>query len=188
MTCQSEGVVVHIDKRLLILDLDEALFHATKSPLSIEHDFMVEDYFAYKRPHVDAFVKYCRENFRLAVWTSATSDYAEIVVHELMGPKCELVFLWSRDQCVTRIDRETYEPIYIKDLKKVKRLGFDLDHVIALDDSPEKLQRNYGNLLRVSPFFGDVDDQELMQVMPYLESLKGVENIRSVEKRGWKKR
>jgi len=173
-------------KKLLILDLDETLFHASKTRLPITHDFTIENYFAYKRPHVGAFIEFCKQRFELAVWTSATSDYAHCVVSEVIGDPEELKFLWHREQCITRMNTFTYEPIYIKDLKKVKRKGIDLNHVIALDDSPEKLKRNYGNLLRIDPFVGDVADDALIRLMPYLETLQMVKNVRTVEKRGWK--
>jgi len=174
--------------KLLILDLDETLFHASRQALGLPHDFMVKDYHVYKRPHVAAFIDFCRARFRLAVWTSATEGYAEAMVDELFGAPHDLAFLWSRDHCVTRMDPATYEPVYIKDLKKVKRKGFDLDLVIALDDSPEKLQRNDGNLLRIPPYFGDPADTELQNLMPYLDRLREAGNIRAVEKRGWRAR
>ncbi len=173
-------------KKLLILDLDETLFHATKEPLPVPHDFMVFDYHVHKRPHIATFVDFCRNRFRLAVWTSATEDYAETMVDELFGCPSGLAFLWHREQCITKVDPSSYESIYIKDLRKVKRRGYDLDHVIALDDSPEKLQRNYGNLLRIRPFFGDPEDDELLLLMPYLDRLKDAGNIRRLEKRGWR--
>ncbi|MDX8392401.1 MAG: HAD family hydrolase [Mariprofundaceae bacterium] len=175
-------------QKLLILDLDETLFHATKTPLSIAHDFMVEDYFVYKRPHVDAFIDFCRQHFSLAVWTSSSDDYAAAIVKELFGNRDNLAFLWHRQQCITRFAPETGEYLFIKDLKKLKRKGFSLDHVIALDDSPEKLQRNYGNLLRISPFFDDKSDDELQRIMPFLLTLKDAPNIRNIEKRNWRRK
>lgn len=171
---------------LLILDLDETLMHATDVQLDAPHDFGVERYFVYKRPHVAGFIDFCRERFRLAVWTSSTADYAAAVVNELFGDPDELAFLYSREHCVTRVDPATYEPVYIKDLKKMKKMGFDLDRVIALYDSPEKLQRNYGNLLRIAPFYGDPSDRELLCVMPFLEQLRTEKNIRRIEKRHWR--
>jgi len=172
---------------LLILDLDETLFHACEQTLPVAHDFIVDKYRVHKRPHVSEFIAFCRARFRMAVWTSATEDYANAIVDELFGAPHDLAFLWHREQCITKMD-SSYEPVYIKDLKKVKRKGFDLDRVIALDDSPEKLQRNYGNLLRIAPFFGDPDDDELLRVMPFLEGLRAADNIRRVEKRGWRQK
>ena len=57
-----------------------------------------------------------------------------------------------------------------------------------VDDTQKKLRRNYGNLVRVSPFEGDQRDEELLDLMTYLERIKGAENIRSIEKRGWRNR
>jgi len=172
---------------LLILDLDETLFHASEKPLTVPHDFVVDKYRVHKRPHVAEFIDFCRSRFRMAVWTSATEDYANAMVDELFAVPHGLAFLWHREQCIVQMD-SSYEPVYIKDLKKVKRKGFDLDHVIALDDSPEKLQRNYGNLLRITPFYADPADDELLRVMPFLDQLSTVENIRNVEKRGWRRK
>ncbi|MDQ6966782.1 MAG: HAD family hydrolase, partial [Mariprofundaceae bacterium] len=155
-----------------------------EQPLPVPHDFIVDKYHVHKRPHVAEFIDFCRARFRMAVWTSATEDYAIAMVDELFGAPHDLAFLWHREQCITQMD-SSYEPVYIKDLKKVKRKGFDLDQVIALDDSPEKLQRNYGNLLRIAPFYGDPADDLLLHVMPFLDQLRVADNIRAVEKRGW---
>jgi len=172
--------------KLLMLDLDETLFHATKTALDTPHDFMVADYFVYKRPHVDAFIAFCRQHFQLAVWTSSSEDYATAIVKEIFGNSDDLAFLWHRQQCITRYNPENGEYDYIKDLKKLKRKGFSLDHIIALDDSPEKLQRNYGNLLRIKPFTGATQDEELLHIMPFLMKLKEITNIRTFEKRNWR--
>ncbi len=65
-------------------------------------------------------------------------------------------------------------------------MGFDLDKVIVVDDSPEKLLLNYGNLLRVNPFYGDKNDNELIYLMKYLSLLEKESNVRAIEKRMWK--
>ncbi len=54
-----------------------------------------------------------------------------------------------------------------------------------IDDSPEKLSKHYGNLIRVTPFAGDQSDDELQLLTQYLKSLATVPNVRLVEKRGW---
>ena len=56
-----------------------------------------------------------------------------------------------------------------------------------VDDTPEKHIRNYGNLIRVSEFTGDQSDDELLYLMEYLMTIKDSDNIRSIEKRGWRK-
>ena len=98
----------------------------------------------------------------------------------------KLEFIWSREQCTQRIDPETGQLFWLKNLKKVKNRGHDLDRVLMIDDSPEKLQKNYGNHLLVRPFLGDEADNELLYLKKYLESIRDSHNIRSLDKRRWR--
>ena len=75
---------------------------------------------------------------------------------------------------------------WVKDLKKVKRLGYDLNRMLMVDDTPSKLQRNYGNAVYVSSFEGDPADRELLSLAPYLLSLVDCDDFRTIEKRGWR--
>jgi Dullard-like phosphatase family protein len=175
-----------LDRQLLILDIDETLVFATEQALTQPHDFIVGPYFVYKRPHVDAFLTAVAEWFDLAVWTSSTEPYAAQVVHELFPATERLAFLWARSWCTRRYDPEFQEEFWLKDLKKVKRLGRSLQRTIMIDDSPEKLQRQYGNHIYVRPFVGDPADSELQQILPYLQFLRSVENVRQIEKRNWR--
>jgi RNA polymerase II subunit A small phosphatase-like protein len=99
----------------------------------------------------------------------------------------QLKFVWSRDRCTQCLDSELLDYYWLKDLKKVKRLGYPLERVLMIDDSSEKLQRQYGNHLRVRPFVGGTDDTELRDVLPFLETLRASENLRAVEKRFWRR-
>lgn len=51
-----------------------------------------------------------------------------------------------------------------------------------------KVKRKYGNLLRVAPFEGDPDDRELVDVLPYLDWIRGQPDFRRIEKRDWRTR
>ncbi len=77
--------------------------------------------------------------------------------------------------------------VQIKNFAKLRRRGFDLDRVLVVDDSPEKHVKNYGNLLRVRPYEGAVDDDELLALATYLVSLSSLRDVRSIEKRRWRK-
>lgn len=172
-------------QKLLILDLDETLIHASQSPLAYPHDFETALYFVYKRPYLGEFLDFSREHFRVAVWTTAGEEFAATVIQHAFPPGYPLEFIWSRDRCTPKFDPNKYEHGYIKNLQKVKRRGFDLDHVIMVDDTPAKLAKNYGNLVRVREFIGDPRDDELVHLMPYLLHLKTVDKVRQIEKRGW---
>ena len=74
----------------------------------------------------------------------------------------------------------------VKALRKLKRHGYQLERVIVLDDTPAKHAGNYVNLVPIKPFEGEEDDKELLGVLPFLEKLRTVDNVRRVEKRFWK--
>ncbi len=170
---------------LLILDLDETLIHAVEVPLAHDASFRCGQYFVYERPFVREFCNSCSRYYDLAVWTSSTADYAQCVVEHIMDGG-QTAFLWVRDQCTRRYDPEAKEHYWVKDLRKVKRSGYDLKRVLVVDDTRQKLERNYGNLILVSEFNGDPQDRELDQLSGYLGGIVGVEDLRAIEKQGWR--
>lgn len=174
-----------MNKKLLIFDLDETLVYATAERLARAHDFEVGPYAVYKRPYVDELIAFCAEHFRIAVWTSSSENYAAGVVRQLFANDETLEFVYARKKCVQRFDPEIQDYFFIKDLRKVKPRGFALADIIMLDDTPQKLIRNYGNLVRVSEWLGDAADSELKHIQALLLELKAVPNVRKIEKRGW---
>jgi RNA polymerase II subunit A small phosphatase-like protein len=179
-----------VTQKLLILDIDETLIHSIEAPLPRTPDFIVGNkYYVYKRPFVDQFLAWCSKNFHLAVWTSATDDYAaEIVANIFPQGENNLLFVWSRERCTQSLDAESREHFWEKKLTKLRRRGHDLDNVIVVDDTPQMWRNSYGNLVRVNPYLGEEEDDELEKLMRYLEILKDVENVRKVEKRNWRNR
>jgi Dullard-like phosphatase family protein len=176
----------HDSPKLLILDIDETLIYATETPLTRSEDFHVGPYHVYKRPYVDAFLDQVFAWYTVAVWTTSTETYAAEIVRQLFPAEHQPTFVWSRERCTYRYNPELQESYWDKNLAKVKRFGYALESVIIVDDSPEKLQRSYGNLIRVRPYFGQEEDQELLLLLHYLERLRMVTNIRAIEKRGWR--
>jgi len=170
---------------LLILDLDETLMHARETALEWHEDFRIGPYFVYRRPFLENFLEQVSKSFRLAVWTSSSPEYALEAVPNLIPSHISLEFVWTSERCTTHLNMETFERYWIKDLRKVKRRGYPLERVLMLDDSPEKLERHYGNWLPVSPFEGDPADTALHDILPVLERLSSLENVRRVEKRFW---
>lgn len=175
-------------KKLLILDIDETLIYASETPLPEKPDARISSFSIYRRPHLMEFLEFCAREFSVAVWTSATADYAKAVIDALFPKAYRLEFVFDRDRCTRRHDPRTGAFFLIKDLKKVKRRGFSLGDVIMIEDTPTNLARQYGNVIAVSRFRGDPDDRELMSLIDYLKTLKEVNDVRTVEKRGWWRR
>jgi RNA polymerase II subunit A small phosphatase-like protein len=184
------------DRNLLILDLDETLIHASATKVREEADFQVFHYFVYKRPGLADFLTTCAQHFKLAIWSSASDDYVQAVVRQIVPPGITLEFVWGRSRCTPfttpQIDEYGYYNLdgtssyeYAKRLKKVRRRGFSLSQTLIVDDTPAKVQQNYGNAIYIKPYLGSTEDEELSHLTPYLLTLLGQENVRTIEKRNW---
>jgi len=179
-------------KTLLVLDIDETLIFATDKELNRKADFIVFDYYVYKRPYLAQFLDEIKESFLLAIWSSASDEYVEAIAKQIIPASIPLAFVWGNSRCTYRrnfqIDEEGYyEDVshyhYIKPLKKLKRKGYKLDRILIVDDSPHKSKDNFGNAIYPKEFKGDPNDDELKYLATYLLTLKDKENIRKIEKR-----
>lgn len=184
------------DRLLLILDLDETLIHASATALERAADFKLFGYHIYKRPYLSQFIQQCSEVFDLAVWSSASDDYVQEVVQQIFPEPEVLKFVWGRSRATLRrsfnpdYTRNSYDPDhwhYLKLLKKVTKLGFALERMLIVDDTPEKCIKNYGNAIYPLPYEGDETDNELELLAVYLRTLASRRNVRTIEKRRWRR-
>lgn len=170
---------------LVIFDLDETLVRATGNPTLDPPDFMLDAFRVRRRPQLEDFLRSVSRFADIAVWSSASDTYVEELVRKIMPTDVLLRFAWARSRCTRRYDTEHLEEYWVKDLKKVKKLGYSLERALIVDDSPEKIERHYGNHVRIEPFYGDTDDRVLPKLATYLERFASAENVRKLEKRGW---
>lgn len=189
--------------RLLILDLDETLIHTETAKESDYYDEGVYDfkfpiggggwsseptywYFTRKRPFLKEFMDYAFNNFKVAIWTASSPDYASIVLENSGIPIKNLDFFWTRERCTMKYDYEKMKHYGVKTLNKVhKSFGYNLENILIVDDIAETAINNYGNLIHIKPFVYQTDDTELLKLMSYLETIKDEQNYRSIDKRGW---
>ncbi|SEC79268.1 carboxy-terminal domain RNA polymerase II polypeptide A small phosphatase [Tenacibaculum sp. MAR_2009_124] len=187
------------EKLLLILDIDETLIHATSNKLDKEEDFSVFNYYVYQRPYLHEFIDEIRNDYHLAIWSSASDDYVREIVNCIIPKEINLQFVWGRSRCKPKriLDIDSYgiydnryqeQYNYIKPLKKVKKLGFKLERTLIVDDTPHKCIENYGNAIYPKEYLGQNDDDELLFLAKYLKTLKDEKNVRKIEKRDWKKK
>lgn len=174
-------------KPLLILDLDETLVYTTEGPLAGRaHDFVVGDLHVHKRPGVDQFLRQLQEHYELAVWSAGGALYVEPTVAWLFAGLDAPTFVWSSRRCTRRFDPESQQAYFIKDLRKVRKLGFDGTRMLIVDDLQLNCVRNYGAAVYVRSYQGEVDDDELFHLATYLATLASEPNFRTVEKRYWR--
>lgn len=107
-------------KTLIILDLNGILvlrLHKNQLPLSWTEDdrarflgdahALENDFYVWRRPHLESFLEFLFEHFDVATWTSAKSYNARHVVDAAFS-KCphlkeQLIFQWTQENC-TSID------------------------------------------------------------------------------------
>ena len=176
----------HSERKLLVLDLDETLIHASETQLAHQEDFRVGQYFVYLRPHLEEFVSFAFSTFRVGVWTASGEIYAAQVIEKVFQNQ-GLEFVWSSQRCTLARDWDSGSYQTIKNLRKLKSKGYPLESIIAVDDTPSKYAKSYGNLVAVREYLGDRSDNELLLLLSYLRQLASVPNIRKVEKRFWRK-
>lgn len=177
-------------KKLLILDIDNTLIYSHKD-INVNHDFVLkfndgDVYYVNKRPYLDEFLNYCKNNFRIGFWSAATENYVNEVLKHILGDlKPELV--WSEKRCTFKIQQTFFEytKVVYKKLKKVwkkKDLNVSKKDVLILDDTYSTYKYNYGNAINIDRFFGEEDDIELLRIVDLLESIKECDDVRIVPK------
>ena len=172
--------------KLIILDLDETLIHATEFELDRPCDFKFDKYFVYERPHLRQFLSDISNHFLLGIWSSAGDEYVNEIVRYIKPDNVEFVVVWGRSKCSLKRDLTFDTYCFEKRLDKLKKKGFRLEQILVVDDSPSKSRTNYGNAIYIKEFTGDTSDTELQFLYDYLLTFKTVDNVRTIEKRRWR--
>ncbi|KAG0487675.1 hypothetical protein HPP92_009770 [Vanilla planifolia] len=175
----SPPTVVEVEKRkaiTLVLDLDETLVHS-----SLEHcdnaDFSFPVFFDMKqhtvyvkrRPYLQTFLERVAQMFHVVIFTASQSIYAERLLN-ILDPDRKLI-----SQCFYRESCLFSEGSYTKDLTI---LGIDLAKVAIIDNSPQVFRLQVNNGIPIKSWFDDPTDQALNSLLPFLETLANVDDVR----------
>ncbi|XP_071346568.1 CTD small phosphatase-like protein isoform X2 [Trachinotus anak] len=164
-------------KKCVVIDLDETLVHSSFKPISnadfivpVEIDGTVHQVYVLKRPHVDEFLQKMGELFECVLFTASLAKYAD--------PVADLLDQWGvfrarlfRESCVF------HRGNYVKDLS---RLGRELNNVIIVDNSPASYIFHPENAVPVQSWFDDMNDTELLDLLPFFEGLSKEEEVYGV--------
>ncbi|XP_063075167.1 CTD (carboxy-terminal domain, RNA polymerase II, polypeptide A) small phosphatase-like b isoform X2 [Engraulis encrasicolus] len=164
-------------RKCVVIDLDETLVHSSFKPISnadfivpVEIDGTVHQVYVLKRPHVDEFLQKMGEMFECVLFTASLAKYAD--------PVADLLDQWGVFRA--RLFREScffHRGNYVKDLS---RLGRELRNVIIVDNSPASYIFHPENAVPVRSWFDDMEDMELLELLPFFEGLSKEEDVYAV--------
>ena len=163
------------------MDLDETLVHSGFNPFTRKSDVTLNITVegrnhvinVLKRPFVDEFLKEMSEIFEIIVFTASISEYASALLDQL-----DKNHYFSRR--LYRQDCSFNKGLYIKDLKVI---GKDLKDLIIIDNNPVSYAVNEDNGIPILTWYNDLNDRELLKLIPLLKYLSNVDDVRPIIRR-----
>ncbi|KAK9700673.1 hypothetical protein K7432_012077 [Basidiobolus ranarum] len=164
-------------RKCLVLDLDETLVHSSFKfvenadfVVPVEIDGHTHHVYVLKRPGVEEFLQRVGTKFEVVVFTASLSKYADPVM-DLLDVHKSVKHRLFRESC------HNHRGSYVKDLSQ---LGRDIRHVLIVDNSPTSYIFHPNNAVPISSWFSDLQDTELLDLIPVLEDLSLADDVMTV--------
>ena len=167
---------ISVNKKTLVLDLDETLVHSQFIKFSTPSDVVIKieventfhDIHVMVRPGVKEFLEEMEKLYEIVIFTASVSKYADPLL-DIIDKKGLCPFRLFREHC-TLINMT-----FVKDLQK---LGRDLKNIVIVDNSPLSYALHPENGLPILTWFEDKTDKELFNIIPILKFLSKVPDVR----------
>ena len=164
------------NKKTLVLDLDETLVHSQFSEFACQSDIIIKIEISNEiytihvlvRPGVKEFLEKMEKFYEIIIFTASISSYADLLLDIIDQQNC-CPFRLFREHCTI------VNGAFVKDLQK---LGRDLKDVVIVDNSPLSYMFHQNNGLPILSWFDDKEDRELYNIIPILEFLSNVYDVR----------
>ena len=170
------------NKKTLILDLDETLVHSSFKPINYNNILYNPDIFlkikfrgnnhnvhVLKRPYVFEFLKEMNKIYNIIIFTASVKEYANPLLDTLDSEKVIKQRLFREDCCVGPNGK------FVKDLNI---LNMNLKDLILVDNNPISYSFNKSNGIPIKTWHFDKTDQELIRLIPVLQFLASVNDVR----------
>jgi len=164
-------------KKALVLDLDETLAHSHMD-FDGHYDALLEFWTKNSvevvavnlRPHLRTFLRTVAMWYNVYIFTAAAREYADPLVNMIdVGGVVKGRFF--RDSCLeTKLGS-------VKDLSLVQN---DLRKVLIIDNSSVSYVLHEDNAVPISTWTHDPLDEQLLNLLPLLENLANVADVRSI--------
>eukprot|EP00331_Platyophrya_macrostoma_P009245 CAMPEP_0176434314 /NCGR_PEP_ID=MMETSP0127-20121128/16601_1 /TAXON_ID=938130 /ORGANISM="Platyophrya macrostoma, Strain WH" /LENGTH=253 /DNA_ID=CAMNT_0017817023 /DNA_START=340 /DNA_END=1101 /DNA_ORIENTATION=+ len=122
------------------------------------------------RPGLQEFLEKMSKWFTLVIYTASSRKYAETILNSLFPTKRYFDLILCHENC--------FPPNSNKDLSILRE---PLKNVILIDDNPLQAFYQKDNFLQIKPFTGDLEDRELINLIPFLTELAQKKDMRNVE-------
>ena len=139
-------------KFCLVLDLDETIIHNMNLPFS--------DYF-FVRPGFFELIKKLKDFYEIIIFTEKEKKYLDYIMNIIDYDKNIDYTLYNK-----HIIYEEEKPI-----KKLELIGRDLNKIIYVDNSDVSAKYNKRNLYKISSWYNDIFDNELIQLKEKLVNI-----------------
>ena len=170
----------YINKKTLVLDLDETLVHSSFTPfeindiiLNVDFDGIIYNIYVLVRPGTEYFIKNISKYYEVVIFTASLSNYASPLL-DLLDPENNIKYRLYRENCTFM------NGIYVKDLKKLNR---NLKDLIIVDNSPLAYSFDIENGLPIKTWYEDKNDIELYKINSILEFLANTNDVRNYIKK-----
>lgn len=185
--CLSKEKNFDINKKTLVVDMDETLIHGDVDFQFKYHDEILKFNFGNEndiliplilRPLLFEFLDYASENFNLIVFTASDKNYANSILNFIEKKKKYFIKRLFRDSCVY-----LNPGISIKDLRIFSDVT--LNNIILVDNSIFAFANQLSNGVLISSFYNDINDCMLENLIDYLGILLNVKDVREINEQSF---
>ena len=157
----------------LILDLDETLIHLRqkKQVVNIKNDVDINinnmsdynynldknknKYLLQFRIGLFSFLTLLKPFYEIISFTSATREYADVIINEIEKKRNFFDYKFYREHCVI------YKDTFVKD---ISRIGRDIQKIIIVDNNENNFVLNKENGIKISPYYGDDEENNNLRL------------------------
>ena len=177
-----EKITLNSRKKILVLDLDETLVHASKIfPFPNKKNIILNMYmknikyqiYVIIRPFFEKFLHEMSLYYDLYIFTASIPQYSKPLINIIDKNKV-IIQVLTRENCLN------IKGNFVKDLSIFNK---DLKDIIIIDNNPAFYALNKDNGIPIPTWIDEPNDKELLKLIPILKYLSEVKDVRPIIKK-----